>query len=228
VTYTITEQDVKGPFLAKVPARMEEMQGLERLSYGSAQEALAEKFHMSERLLKALNAGKSFAAEDVIVVANIGPSERAAKAVRVDVDKSARLVKAFDGKGELIAVFPASIGSKEKPAPSGTYKITSIARDPHYKYNPEYAFKEVRSKEPFTINPGPNNPVGSVWIGLSARGYGIHGTPDPAKVGKTESHGCVRLTNWDAKKLAAMVSTGTAVTFSSQDRRSGSLAQSKR
>jgi lipoprotein-anchoring transpeptidase ErfK/SrfK len=91
--------------------------------------------------------------------------------------------------------------------------VTAIARNPHYRYNPEYRFKEVKSRVPFTIKPGPNNPVGTVWINLNAKGYGIHGTPEPGKVSKTASHGCVRLTNWDAQDLAAMIEKGIQVAF---------------
>ena len=93
-------------------------------------------------------------------------------------------------------------GSTEKPAPNGQLKITSIAKNPTYRYNPDYAFKGVKSRQSFTIKAGPNNPVGVVWIGLNKEGYGIHGTPAPSKVGKSESHGCIRLTNWDATQLA--------------------------
>jgi len=132
---------------------------------------------------------------------------------KVEVDKGAKILEAFDKDGQLIAVYPASIGSAEKPAPDGTHKVTNIARNPTYRYNPKYAFKDVKAKRPFTIKPGPNNPVGSVWINLTGEGYGIHGTPEPSKVSKTASHGCIRLTNWDAEELAAMVRKGTIVTF---------------
>src|SRR5262249_43537136 len=109
--------------------------------------------------------------------------------------------------------YPATVGSTEKPAPSGRLKVTGIAHNPTYRYNPDYAFKGVQAREPFTIEPGPNNPVGLVWIGLSAEGYGIHGTPDPSKISKAESHGCIRLTNWDALQLAAALARGTPVDF---------------
>jgi len=132
---------------------------------------------------------------------------------RLEVDKTAQTVKAFGKSGELIAFFPASVGSEEKPTPSGVLKVTSIDAHPHYGYNPDYKFKGVKSREAFTINPGPNNPAGSHWIGLSAEGYGIHGTPDPSKVSKAESHGCVRLTNWDVDKLAKLLKKGTEVAF---------------
>jgi lipoprotein-anchoring transpeptidase ErfK/SrfK len=130
------------------------------------------------------------------------------------VDKVRQTVTVLGKSGELIEFFPATVGSKEKPTPSGTLKITSIDANPHYRYHPEYKFKGVRAKHAFDINPGPNNPVGSYWIGLSSEGYGIHGTPNPSKISKAESHGCVRLTNWDAVRLAKLVKKGTEVAFS--------------
>jgi len=215
--YTITDDDVKGPFLDKLPARMENMQGLDHLGYTSPREALAEKFHMSEGLLKGLNPGKAYDRAGVtIVVANVGREPPAAKAARIEIDKGRKVLKALGKDGQPLAVYPASIGSRDKPAPSGTLTVTSVARDPTYKYNPKYRFKGVKTTRPFTIKPGPNNPVGSVWINLSAEGYGIHGTPEPSKVSKTESHGCIRLTNWDARELAAMVEKGTRVAFLEQ------------
>jgi len=217
VEHTLTDDDVKGPFIKKVPSKLEQMQDLDRLSYTSPREAIAEKFHMSETLLQALNPGRSFdRAGDVIVVANVENEAPAGKATSVEVDKPARLVRAFDKDGQLLAVYPASIGSKEKPAPDGRFKVTSVARNPTYTYNPEYRFKGVKADKPFKIKPGPNNPVGSVWINLSLKGYGIHGTPEPGKIGKSESHGCIRLTNWDANDLAAMVGKGTLVSFLSE------------
>jgi lipoprotein-anchoring transpeptidase ErfK/SrfK len=212
--YKIADDDVKGPFLEKIPAKMEDMKELERLGYRTPLEGLAEKFHMSEELLKALNPGKAFDnAGETIVVANVRTNLPDAKVGRIEVDKSSKMLKTFGKDGQLIAVYPASIGSTEKPAPSGTFKVTSIFRNPTYRYNPEYKFKDVKAKKPFTIKPGPNNPVGSVWINLSAKSYGIHGTPEPSKVSKTESHGCIRLANWDAEDLASMLEKGAAVAF---------------
>jgi lipoprotein-anchoring transpeptidase ErfK/SrfK len=213
VEYTIKETDVKGPFLERVPAKMEEMQGIQRLSYGSAVEALAEKFHMSEGLLKSLNAKSSFEAGDTIVVANIDDDVRGTKVARIEIDKSERVLRAFKNDSSVVGVFPATVGSTEKPAPSGSYKVTRVAQNPTYRYNPAYGFKGVKETKPFTISPGPNNPVGVVWIALSIPSYGIHGTPNPSQVSKTESHGCVRLTNWDARKLANMVDKNTTVDF---------------
>ena len=214
--YTITDEDVKGPFSENIPAKMEEQADLDRLGYTSPVELLAEKFHMSEALLKTLNKGKSLdQAGTVITVANVADvgEQRKAKASKLEVDKRRRELRALDKDGKLIATYPASIGSKEKPAPSGTLKVTNVARNPTYTYNPKYEFKGVKAKEKFTIKPGPNNPVGLVWIALTGEGYGIHGTPEPDKVGKTASHGCVRLTNWDAMELASMVDKGTTVEF---------------
>jgi lipoprotein-anchoring transpeptidase ErfK/SrfK len=214
VNYGITEKDVKGPFLKKLPARMEDMQGLKSLDYTSPREAIAEKFHMSEALLEALNPGKKFdQAGQMISVVNVTTSETRPAGGRVEVDKTGQTVKVFGNAGELIAFFPATVGSKEKPTPGGTLKVTSIDAKPNYRYNPDYKFRDVRAKRAFDINPGPNNPVGSQWIGLSAEGYGIHGTANPSKISKAESNGCVRLTNWDADRLAKLVKKGTEVAF---------------
>jgi lipoprotein-anchoring transpeptidase ErfK/SrfK len=213
VEYTISEKDVKGPFLKKLPAKMDNLKGLKALSYTSPQEALAEKFHMSEELLVALNPGKKFDRPgEAIFVANV-PNQPKLTVGRIEVDKSRQTVSAFDPSGALVAFFPATVGSEEKPTPSGTVKVISTDANPTYRYNPDYKFKGVKSRKPFTIAPGPNNPVGSFWIGLSAEGYGIHGTPNPSKVSKSESHGCIRLTNWDAALLGASVKKGTPVVF---------------
>jgi lipoprotein-anchoring transpeptidase ErfK/SrfK len=213
IQYKITKDDVKGPFLEKLPAKMEDMKNLAALGFTSAREALAEKFHMSEELLKALNREKNFAqAGEVIFVANVTNSLDQ-KISRIEVDKSGQAVRAFAASGELVAFFPATVGSEEKPTPSGTLKVTSTDANPNYRYNPDYKFQGVKSKTAFNIKPGPNNPVGSYWIGLSAEGYGIHGTPNPSKISKSESHGCVRLTNWDVGLLGKNLKKGTPVIF---------------
>jgi lipoprotein-anchoring transpeptidase ErfK/SrfK len=213
VDYKITEKDVKGRFLNKLPAKMEDMKDLKSLDYTSPREAIAEKFHMSEALLEALNPDRKFEAGQTISVANVLMKETKPAIARLEVDKPAQTVKAFGNAGELIAFFPASVGSDEKPTPSGVLKVTSIDARPNYRYNPDYKFKGVKSREAFTIKPGPNNPAGSHWIGLSSEGYGIHGTPNPSKVSKSESHGCVRLTNWDVDRLAKLLKKGTEVAF---------------
>ncbi|WP_315781469.1 L,D-transpeptidase family protein [Bradyrhizobium sp. SZCCHNPS1003] len=204
VSYTITRDDVKGPFLKKLPHHMEDMKDLPALGYTSPREALAEKFHMSEALLSALNPKAGFDKEgEQISVANVmKPDDAAPKIMRLDISKDAGTVQAFDRDGKLVAVFPATVGSEEKPTPVGSFKVISIDANPNYRYNPDYKFKGVKARKPFTIKPGPNNPVGAYWIGLSVGiGYGIHGTAEPSKVGKSESHGCVRLTNWDVRFL---------------------------
>lgn len=213
VDYKITEADVKGPFLEKLPAKMEDMKHLQALNYTSPREALAEKFHMSEQLLQAVNPGKKFdKAGETIVVANVG-QQNSMPIARVEVDKTRQTLRAFDTNGKLLAFYPATVGSPEKPTPSGTLKVTAINQNPTYRYNPDYRFKGVKSKKPFTIRPGPNNPVGTTWINLSAEGYGIHGTADPGKISKSASHGCIRLANWDAQTLSANIKKGTPVVF---------------
>ena len=215
--YKISNDDIKGPFLERLPSKMEDMRHLKALGYTSAREALAEKFHMSEGLLDALNPRKKFdQAGESILVANVLGNDAKLKVDRIEVDKSRQTVKAFASSDELVAFFPATVGSKEKPTPSSTLKVVSVDANPNYRYNPDYKFKGVRSKEVFTIKPGPNNPAGSFWIGLSAEGYGIHGTSNPSTVSKTESHGCVRLTNWDASLLGRNVKKGTPVAFVEQ------------
>lgn len=214
VTYTISDDDVRGPFLARIPAKMEDMKSLPRMGYTSAREKLAEKFHVSEELLSALNPGEAFdTAGHQIVVANIEGDEIPAKVARIEVNKTSQMLTAYGEDNQVLAVFPATVGSTEKPAPTGRLKVRSVSKDPTYHYNPKYAFKGVRTDKPFTIKPGPNNPVGRVWIQLSGEGFGIHGTPEPSKISKTQSHGCVRLTNWDALRLAKAVRKGTVVDF---------------
>jgi lipoprotein-anchoring transpeptidase ErfK/SrfK len=171
---------------------MEDLKGIPRLSYSSPREALAEKFHMSEQLIGALNSGQHFDhAGTAILVVDVGDehSAAAAKADGAEVDKSRQTVKLFDRSNALVGFYPATMGSGEKPSPTGTLKVTEIDRNPTYRYNPDYHFKGVHSRKPFEIEPGPNNPVGTVWINLSADGYGIHGTPSPGKVCKAASHG---------------------------------------
>jgi lipoprotein-anchoring transpeptidase ErfK/SrfK len=215
-SYTIEEKDISGPFLRKLPHKMEEMKDLPHLGFTSPREALAEKFHMSEQLLVALNPGQHFdrAGTGIVVADTSGQNaEPPMKAARVEIDKSRQTVELFDRSNNLIGFYPATVGSEEKPSPSGRLKVTVIQHNPIYHYDPKYHFKGVHANKPFTIRPGPNNPVGTVWINLSAEGYGIHGTPEPAKVSKAQSHGCVRLTNWDAERVASQLSKGTPVDF---------------
>lgn len=220
-SYTITEKDLAGPFLRKLPSKMEEMKDIPKLAYTSAREELAERFHMSQQLLSALNPQQRFnhPGDTILVVdTDVGQAAPPPKASRVEVDKNKQTVKLFDNSNSLIGFYPATIGSNDKPSPSGTLKVTEIDPNPIYRYNPKYHFKGVHSRRPFTIRPGPNNPVGTMWINLSGEGYGIHGTPSPDKISKAQSHGCVRLTNWDAERVAERVTKGTPVAFIDEPR----------
>jgi lipoprotein-anchoring transpeptidase ErfK/SrfK len=216
IEYKITEDDVKGPFTKTIPAGLEDQGTLDRLGYTGASELLAEKFHMDEDFLKELNPGRDFAkAGTAIMVANVKSADPAQRgsARRIEVDKASKQLRAYAEGDKLLAVYPATIGSAARPAPTGEHKVKGVAKNPDYTYNPEYKFEGVKTDKPFRIAPGPNNPVGSVWIELSKDGYGIHGTPQPDVIGKSASHGCVRLTNWDAERLADMVKPGVVVTF---------------
>jgi lipoprotein-anchoring transpeptidase ErfK/SrfK len=216
VEYTTRDEDVKGPFVT-IPDKLEDQADLDRLGYSSPDELLAERFHMDVDLLKALNPDKAFDKSGTsIVVANVETkpaSEKPDKAARIEIVKSEHILRVLGKNEAVIAVYPASIGSEEKPAPSGSHKVRAVAPNPNYTYNPDYAFKGVKAKEKFEIKPGPNNPVGSTWIDLSVESFGIHGTPEPEKVGKAYSQGCVRLTNWDVEELSKMVEKGTLVEF---------------
>jgi lipoprotein-anchoring transpeptidase ErfK/SrfK len=216
VEYAITEDDVKGPFTKKIPDDLEEQAKLERLGYTGPSELLAEKFHMDEDFLKELNPGKDFdKAGTTIMVAKVdgpAPGERGA-VKRIELDKARKQLRALGDNDRLIAVYPATIGSKSRPAPTGELKVTGTAKNPKYTYNPEYKFEGVKATKPFDVAPGPNNPVGLVWIALSLKGYGIHGASEPEKVGRDQTHGCVRLTNWDALALSRLIKKGTPVQF---------------
>jgi lipoprotein-anchoring transpeptidase ErfK/SrfK len=217
IDYTISDGDAKGPFVT-IPDKMEDQASLDRLGYSSAEELLAEKFHMDVDLLKALNPDKRFdRAGERILVANVTPlgeeTKDAPKAAKLEISKAEKALRVLAEDGSLVATYPASIGSEEKPAPTGEHTVRAVAPNPTYTYNPDYAFKGVKAKEKFQIKAGPNNPVGSEWIDLSIESFGIHGTPEPEKVGKAYSHGCVRLTNWDVEALAKMVKKGTPVVF---------------
>jgi lipoprotein-anchoring transpeptidase ErfK/SrfK len=213
VEYEIQPADVKGPFNATIPPSLEKKAELKTLNFTNPRELLAEKFHIDPSLLVKLNPKAALdTAGTKIMVPNVARQPSQAKVAKVVVDKTARTVRALDGDGKLVSFYPASVGSEERPAPSGTLPIRSVAENPTYHYTPKLNFKGVKSKKPFDIAPGPNNPVGTTWIDLGD-GFGIHGTPEPKNIGKTESHGCVRLTNWDAQALGKMVHRGVKVEF---------------
>jgi lipoprotein-anchoring transpeptidase ErfK/SrfK len=211
--YVITAEDAAGPYVASVPEDYGEKAKLERLSFTSVTEMLAERFHMDEAYLKSLNPEANFNRPGTIIkVANFGQLV-STPVTRIIADKGKKQVRAYDGAGKLVAAYPATIGSADTPSPTGSHAVSRVALDPNYTYNPKVNFKQGENNSILTIPPGPNGPVGSVWIALDKPTYGIHGTPEPSKIGKTESHGCVRLTNWDARELAKLVKPGVMVEF---------------
>jgi lipoprotein-anchoring transpeptidase ErfK/SrfK len=208
VDYTLTEQDARGPYVARIPEDMMEKAKLDALAYTSPLEALGERFHASPKLLRALNPGHGFAkAGEVVRVPNVH-TEASGKAAKVVVTESDQSVVALDAAGRVLARFPATMGSEHDPLPIGDWKINGVSKEPPFFYNPDLFWDAKGDQSKTKIAPGPNNPVGVVWIDLSKPHYGIHGTPEPSKIGKTESHGCIRLTNWDAEELSRMVSPG--------------------
>ncbi len=212
VAYTVTEDDVRGPFVM-IPNEMMDQANLPALGYQSAAEALGEKFHINPMLLTRLNPGKDLSTAGVeIQVPNIS-DQPPPKAAKIVVSKSKHWLEALNAAGHVIAEYPVTSGSQHDPLPLGNWKVTHITPNPAFYYNPDLFWNAPESDAKAKLQPGPNNPVGVVWIGISKEHYGIHGTPEPSLVGHAESHGCVRLTNWDAAELAKIVTTGTLVIF---------------
>ena len=220
-SYQITAQDVAGPFIGTPPKDYAEMAKLPGLTYSDPAQMLAERFHMDGKLLKALNPRVDFAkAGTSIIVTSPRDGPRDLKVARVEVDKTREAIRAYDSSNRLVAYYPASVGSSERPAPSGVWAVKAVAPHPAYYYDPKrLTFAPEGATGRLKIAPGPNNPVGSTWIGLSVPTYGIHGSPDPSLVGKRQSHGCVRLTNWDALELGRSVKAGTQVSFVGEEAR---------
>jgi lipoprotein-anchoring transpeptidase ErfK/SrfK len=209
--YVVTNDDAAG-LVDHIPDDYGEKAKMPSMGYTSVAEKLSERFHMSTGLLQALNPGSDFApGKTVQVVAPGEPKQGVVK--RIEANKKTAQVMAYDEQGKLLAVYPATVGSEDNPSPKGTHKVKGVARMPVYRYDPKLNFKQGKNNEVLTIPKGPNGPVGSVWIDLTEPTYGIHGTPDPELIGKAGSHGCVRLTNWDAEELAGMVKPGVVVKF---------------
>lgn len=212
--YSLTEKDVAYDFVSEVPRDYAEQARMKHLSYTSPREMLGERFHMSEALLTALNPRQDFAeAGAPILVASGLRAPEPGTAVRVDAIKSTGMVMVIGAAGEVLASYPATIGSEDTPSPSGEFTVERVVRNPNYTYNPEKNFQQGGNTRTLVLPPGPNGPVGTVWVALSKPTFGIHGTPEPAKVSKTNSHGCIRLTNWDAEELATLVTVGVLVRF---------------
>ena len=210
-THVLTEADVAGPFS---PPATGDLADIARagVQFTSARERLAERFHVTEALLQGLNPGVDFRRAGRRIVVPAVTDTPLSGVARIEIDKTDRSARAFDASGTLLAFYPATIGSTERPAPSGTVTVVGVAPEPDYTYDPKRVSYD-RGDARVVVPAGPNNPVGTVWIDLSRDTYGIHGTPDPSKIGKTASNRCVRLTNWDAEQLAAGVKPGVVVRF---------------
>ncbi len=214
VDYVITADDVKGPFVT-LGDKMTEQAKLPTMGFENAIEALAEKFHMTQELLEQLNPGVDFASAGAkISVAQVGDDALAGDVALIEVDKADKALRAFDASGKLLAFYPSTIGSDERPAPEGLLKVTGVAQDPTYTFDPKrLTYSQPGVKGKLTLPAGPNNPVGSVWIALSKETFGIHGSDEPKEIGKKFSHGCIRLTNWDIEELASKTKAGVKVSF---------------
>ena len=211
--YTLTEADVKGPFVETIPGDLEAQGKLPAMSYTGPLEALAERFHMTEEALQALNPNVDFRkAGQAIQVANVGNPGLPEAVQLIEVDKAEKAVKVFGANRKLLAFYPATIGSATLPTPEGSMTVKGVAPEPDYTFDPK-KINSGKADKIVKVKAGPNNPVGSVWIDLTKDTYGIHGTPEPRQIGKTASSGCVRLTNWDAEELASTVKPGVKVVF---------------
>ena len=209
--YVLTNEDVAGPF-QPIPEDMMEKAKLPKLGYTSPAEGLGEKFHASPELIARLNPGKNLTrAGETIVVPSVHGGPALPQASKVVVSDSRKVLMLFDASDRLIGQYPASTGSQNDPLPIGNWKINGVHPNPAYYYNPKLFWDAEPGDKKAKIAPGPNNPVGVAWIDLSKEHYGIHGTPVPKFIGKTESHGCIRLTNWSAAEVAAVVAAGTVV-----------------
>ena len=226
----------KGPFVPAFPKGATAQAELPALGYRNLTEALAERFHTTPEMLVALNgaatlvgAGRPFRVPNIAninrstlgedsrgwngTLERLGVAPDQPAAAKVVVDKSEGVLKVFGAGDKLIAQFPATMGSSRDPLPIGTWKIQGVSRNPEFHYNPKLFWDVSDSKEAVLLQPGPNSPVGVVWIDINKPHYGIHGTSEPHTIGRAESHGCVRLTNWDAARLAQMVKPGTPAIF---------------
>ena len=216
-SYTITPEDAAAPTVPSIPADMMEKAKLKRLDYTSLVEMLAERFHASPAVLKLLNPTVKFVAGEAITVPNVNVASDAEGKplpnITVRVSKAASTLQVVDAAGKVLMHAPVTSGSQHDPLPIGSWTVTAVARNPSFNYNPDLFWDADPAHAKAKIPPGPNGPVGLVWIDISKPHYGLHGTPEPGTVGHTTSHGCVRLTNWDALKLAAMVGKGTKVEF---------------
>ena len=209
--YPVTEKDLAGPF-EKTPVSMDERARMKALVYESVEEALAEKFHTSIAYLKQLNGGGQIEAGKDLVVPNVAENVAPLKAASIRIDKSERVLYVLDTRQRPVAAFPISIGNeKNDPLPIGTMAIKNEVKNPTFTYNPVLLKNAPKDAQKVDIAAGPNNPVGSIWMGLSKPHWGIHGTPVPSNVGHSETNGCIHMTNWDAERLSTLVKAGFKV-----------------
>ena len=212
VEYTVTADDIKGPYAKSIPHDYALQAKMPGLYYTRVTEMFGEKFHMDEDFLKKLNPKATFnKVGEKIIVTNIR-NELPENIHLIVAHKGAKQLYLFNEKNQMVGSFPATIGSSDTPSPTGTYKVTGVAKNPWYSYSPSN-FVQGKNLKPLSLPPGPNAPVGNIWIGLSKKSFGIHGTPNPSAISKTASHGCIRLTNWDANDLGKKVKSGVTVKF---------------
>jgi lipoprotein-anchoring transpeptidase ErfK/SrfK len=233
---TLDAETLKGPYINPMPKNPEKQSKLSSLAYTRPLEKLAEMFHTTPDVLVELNpGGREIRPGAEFVFPNALPASRdypagikpewrqtlndlnvEAKVPEADhlvVDKSDKVLRVFDKQDRLVAQFSATMGSQHDPLPIGTWKIYGADTNPKFHYNPALFWDAKKGDEKAMLPPGPNGPVGVVWLDLSKEHYGIHGTPEPQLIGRTQSHGCIRLTNWDAARLALMVKPGTEAVF---------------
>lgn len=226
VKYTITDADVAGPFLDHIPADLMQQQTLPALGYVSALEELAERFHVRPALLTRLNPNVQMTAESSIMVPAVEPlrlptqqgqrsgsAEGAPHGTSIELTKGSGAIIVRDAGGGVLMYAPVTVGSTRDPLPTGDWKVTGVFLLPVFNYNPDLFWDANPSHAKAKIAAGPNNPVGLVWIQIDKEHFGLHGTPEPSQIGRTQSHGCVRMTNWDAVRLASLVEEGTPVTL---------------
>ncbi|MCG5263640.1 MULTISPECIES: L,D-transpeptidase [Acinetobacter] len=212
IEYTITDADLKGPYAQSIPSDYALQAKMKGLYYTRVSEMLGEKFHIDEAFLKTINPTATFKkAGEKIIVPNVR-NDLPEDIHLIIAHKGAKQLYLFNSRNQMIASFPATIGSTDTPSPTGTYKVVGVARNPWYSYSPSN-FVQGKNLKPLSLPPGPNAPVGNIWIGLSKKSFGIHGTPNPSLISKTASHGCIRLTNWDANDLGNKVRSGVTVKF---------------
>ena len=211
VRYTVTEKDAAGPF-EKTPADMNERAKMKALVFESLDEALAERFHVSVAFMRQLNGGRTLQAGQEIVVPNVSGISAPLKAASIEISKAERVLYVLDTQKRPVAAFPISIGNeKNDPLPVGVMAIKNEVKNPSFTYDVTLLKNAPKGAPKVDINPGPNNPVGSMWLGLTKPHWGIHGTPNPGTVGHTETNGCIHMTNWDVERLSTLVKAGFKV-----------------